>query len=308
MSIQTKTKTLGIYSITSALLIAAALASPAYASKGGNGPGNGTDDYANSLALKKLMDNRDGLTIEEKLYDLWVRAEGSVLDINNPDNLYTWFGLNVANLGDPTPPDYSGTKKAKSKYQKELLIFKSFPALMAGEFEIKPSQTFAYNLSTGNYNGDMNPRHTEMGNIGTNIYLYGDDYPYEGREDVNKNSSNWDTIKPVKVLDSGVLVSVTDNYRDKFAPVEYRQIDANTLVGVRKVRTEPKDVKPCPDAREVKKTVKVMVGVKVDGFFGPRTVQQESTHEVLDHWELAKDYGVPGICEIHYLFKTKDHL
>lgn len=295
MSIQTKIKTIGIYSITSALLIGAALASPAFASKGGNGPGNGTDDYANSLAIKKLADRHDGLSVEEKLYDMWVRAEGSVLDVNNPKNVGTWFGLKVANIGELSywHNDSSSQRPSdlKNKYQKLFLVLKNIPALKLGEIEIVPAKTFGFFQASGNFDGNMDPRNTVYGQIDPTFFTHS--LPLDGRNDYTGSSTYDEPIKPVESLNTGLSVHPFDlvyGRRTFSATVEYRQVDANSIVGVMKALPASVNQKPCPDANAVYRDVKVGTN---------------DTRKVFDHWELAKDYGVPGVCEIHYLFKSK---
>lgn len=280
---------------------------------GGNGPGNGTGELASQLALKSLLSVNDGRSVEEKIYDLWLRAENSVP--SNFERSRVWFGLNVENIGEETwwTLDRTTTKyDRKSKYQKVALQLEQIPAVMVGEIEVRPAQVFGQHFYTGNYDGNLNPRSHFAGTINPNggSREYGNlAYPqlrYEGRPDLGKvsNSSELYSIKAVSFLPSGMLVKST-LYADTFPPTEYRQIDENTLVGVRKaVKTNvgfycPETKSVFRKEKQIQKSTKYLLGI-------PYAVDEEVEVNVLDHYELAKDYGVPGVCEVHYLMKTKE--
>ncbi len=303
MSTQTNQKYLGLCSWIPTLLI---LASPLHAlAEGGNGAGNGTDAFAGSLAMKKLMDTRDGLSVEEKIYDLWVRAEGSIPNLEDSQKEKIWVGLNVVNIGEKSYWGDRGYGTLMDKYQKEVLVVRTLPALKAGNIELKPAQVFGQFSSTMNFTGDLDPRKGYYCTL-ESLKCARNFFPYENRPELGGSQEDSEIIKPVEFLSTGALVKSTLK-RDGFPPIEYRQIDANTLVGVRKIRATTKEEKPCPDAKEVyrkeKKTEKEYR--YLFGLYGLKyMVDVEKDVDVLDHWELANDYGVPGVCEVHYLFKT----
>ncbi|NUM87641.1 MAG: hypothetical protein HUU37_00415 [Bdellovibrionales bacterium] len=292
------------------VLLILALSTPALAARsGGNGPGNGTDALAAEIAFKKLMDGRDGLSVEEKIYDLWVKAENSVPDIANDALMGRWFGLSVVNQGEakcwPDPHGSTCGQGKKEKFRKGFLMLTALQALKMGDIEIKPRQVFGDFLDTGNFDGNMNPRDTYMGVEGQDFYWL--KCASEGRSEARGDGDC--LVRPIQAQSSGLPVPDREYIRGafdrepSFHPTEYRQIGPDTIVGVRMAKTDGS--KPCPDSKPIYRKETREQEVTGRCLFGFRCTYVESYEaDVVDHWENASDYRVPGVCEVHYLIKT----
>lgn len=272
-------------------------------SYGGNGAGNGTDRAASELALKNLMTD-NGLSIEEKIYDLWVRSENSVPNIQDSRLYGRWFGLNVVNQGEKrhwVGAGLGGDYGIQEKHQKAILKIDTLPAIQMNSFVIKPQMTYGYAFGSGNFDGDMDPNNTFVGRVGSSAYLAS--FPYEGRMETSENAGHEGSIKQVTLSTSGMIVYPIENTW-KIPPIEYRQLDEKTLVGVRKAQEGSTKIKPCPYARKVERKERQKVE-RTRSFLGftYKTRVEEDVY-VFDHWEMAPDYGVPGVCEVHYLIKA----
>ena len=269
------------------------------ANNGGFGAGNGTDSTVSPLALKTLMEEKSGLSLEEKIYNFWLRAQNSVppLAMETGDE---WFsGLSIDNLGEgqvwegPWGKSYG----PKEKYQKLVLVFKKIQALKVDELEVKPSSVYGAFSKTGNFDSILDPGATVWGMMDPSNL----DAPFLGRPDLGHGSSRARSIKPIAQIGTGVVVSSFES-RPGFPPVEYRQLSKDILVGVRKMITSTEEYGPCPYAKKIHRMEKQKVSVP--GRFGFKW-EKEVEVSVFDRWELDETYGVPGVCEVHYLVRTK---
>jgi hypothetical protein len=275
----------------------------AIAAEGGNGPGNGTDAAATPLAIKKVLSDKNGLSVEERIYDLWIKAENSIPNTLDGHLDGRWTGLTVNRLGTTEirwGNENSSTYAVKSKYQKGMLTIKTLPALKYRELEIKPATSFAYFQPLDNFNGNMNPIYTYMGVI-DGIRL-GWVTPYF--EGMGASADSEPMAKPIKVLANGIAVQSLYKSGNDF---EYRQLDDQTLVGIRKIGDINTESKPaCPHAEKVMRKQE-FEETRTRHFLGvPYQEKYKYTRDVFDHWEVSNDFGVPNVCEVHLLVKYDD--
>lgn len=269
------------------------------ASGGGNGPGNGTGEVANELALKALLSTNDGLSVEEKIYDLWIKAENSV-----PANLtrtQLWVGLSVVNMGEIRYWDRGNVGLGKlHKYQKFLLSLEQVPAVKIGDIVVQASKTYGTGTPIGNFDGDLDPRNTYMGPIDINSFL---PYSYENRPDLGGQQDERYLKKVAKFLSSGLLVKSLHRDQEENPPTEYRQINENMLVGLTKV-TETSAGPRCRHSLEEYRYETKSYEVE-DSFLGiPYKRMQEYQAKVIDKYKNAPDYGIPGVCNVQLLIKS----
>lgn len=263
---------------------------------------------ASSLAasdpLAELMGSDDGRSVEEKIYQLWVEAEGKIPSLPEAmggDAIEKWVGLDVVNMGTKERwriGNSSNDYGVADKHQKLVLTLAQVAALKIGNIEIKPAIPYGFVLRSDNFTGDLDPRNTFAGRIGRDLYW---NIPqYEDRADRGTPNPSY-AVRKAKRTSSGLLVKDLES-SPVLQPIEYRQLEDDVLVGVRKANTEGQ---PCLHSKAIE--TKEMREVEVDGsFFGIPTKTREMREVTTVRWEDAPDYGVPGVCEVHYLLKAQD--
>jgi len=257
--------------------------------------GNGNGD----LVLKKILETNDGLTPEEKIYQMWVEAEGAVPDINSSQILGEWYGLNMVNRAENGEAVYdSGFKKWTYEKARETLLFlDKVDGLKAGPITVKPDTVYGYAVTMGNFDG--HPETTYEGTIGEGIYLRTPEYV--GRVEVSGSSSDYKAY-PVKLTTTGmILTSVIPSFEQY--KTEYRQISPDILVAVRKAIKATDEYGPCPGAKKVTKTESRLVEEPFKNILGKTKTRKVQKNVPVVIWELDQSFAVPGVCEVQLIYK-----